>query len=165
MSYFDSVVQSSMRKDVLGETPSGHGDTIFKTNITAVSTFKHFDANADGQLDKGEFDKLLDDLFRDASGNPHTIDAAKLDEMFAIFNKGDLNKGDGISMQDFQDCWNCWIKTILRPVSAIVVVDVQNDFVHPEGFYGKQTGDLWETYPLIPRMLHNLPELNVRHPP
>ena len=43
--------------------------------------------------------------------------------------------------------------------TALVIVDVQNDFVHPDGFYGKKTGDLWESYPLIPRMLHKLPEL------
>merc|ERR1719412_2835706 len=46
--------------------------------------------------------------------------------MFSIFKK---NGDDGISLVDFRKCWNCWIKTILRPVSAIVVVDVQNDFI------------------------------------
>merc|ERR1712080_716124 len=46
--------------------------------------------------------------------------------MFSIFIK---NGEGGISLQDFQKCWDCWIKPILRPASAIVVVDVQNDFI------------------------------------
>lgn len=43
--------------------------------------------------------------------------------------------------------------------TALVVVDVQNDFVHPDGLYGKRVPGLWERYPLIPRMLSNLKNL------
>ena len=43
--------------------------------------------------------------------------------------------------------------------AALVIIDVQNDFVHPEGIYAKQAGELWQTYELIPRMLENLPPL------
>ena len=55
--------------------------------------------------------------------------------------------------------------------TALLIVDVQNDFVHPEGVYGSRTesgeatsfspgtGHLWEAYPLIPRALTNLKAL------
>ena len=126
MSYFDSIVLASMRRDVLTDTPSEHGNSLFKDVITAEDAFKHFDANEDNKLDQGEFDKLLADLFRDASGNPHIVDPDKSKEIFVIFNQ---DGGDGITLQDFQICWNKWIKPIVRPVSAIIVVDVQNDFI------------------------------------
>ena len=39
-------------------------------------------------------------------------------------------QGDGsMSMQEFVYCWNGWIKKIVKPRSALVVVDVQNDFI------------------------------------
>ena len=60
----------------------------------------------------------------------------------------------------------------IRPEhSALLIVDVQNDFVHPDGLYGRMcaegkstpffpgSGHLWETYALIPRALANLDKL------
>ena len=43
--------------------------------------------------------------------------------------------------------------------TALVIVDVQNDFVHPEGIYGRRTEDLWRESPPIPTMLDRLPGL------
>ena len=43
--------------------------------------------------------------------------------------------------------------------TALIIVDVQNDFVHPQGAYGQRVDDLWKDKPLIPRMLDNLPRL------
>jgi ureidoacrylate peracid hydrolase len=55
--------------------------------------------------------------------------------------------------------------------TALVIVDVQNDFVHPQGLYGTWAekgettsffpgaGHLWEAYPLIPRALKGLESL------
>ena len=34
-----------------------------------------------------------------------------------------------ISKEEFAYCWNNWIKKIVRPVSAFLVIDVQNDFI------------------------------------
>ena len=34
-----------------------------------------------------------------------------------------------MSMQEFVYCWNGWITKIVKPKSALVVVDVQNDFI------------------------------------
>ncbi|MBI2164948.1 MAG: cysteine hydrolase [Chloroflexi bacterium] len=64
--------------------------------------------------------------------------------------------------------------TVLRTVgaqadpkhSALLIVDVQNNFVHPElclykpdGLGKHSKGDVWKAEPLIPRMLENLPKL------
>ena len=51
--------------------------------------------------------------------------------------------------------------------TALVVVDVQNDFVHPDGLakrtvyhtYGKRPEDLWKELPLLPRMVERLPRV------
>ena len=43
--------------------------------------------------------------------------------------------------------------------AALVIVDVQNDFVHPEGIHGRRTADLWRENPSIPTMLERLPWL------
>ena len=126
MTYFDSTVQASMRKEVLTDKASDSGDTVLKGTIKSDQAFDHFDANKDGKLDQKEFDDLLADLFRDATGKPHPIDEEKSSELFAMFKD---SAEDGITLQAFQKCWDCWIKHILRPISALVVVDVQNDFI------------------------------------
>ena len=70
------------------------------------------------------------------------MDSALLSEIFLIFNVS----GDGsMNIQEFVLCWNKWIKKvvllnnyrllrlelcqIVRPKSAIIIVDVQNDFI------------------------------------
>ena len=46
--------------------------------------------------------------------------------MFNIFN----TSGDGsMSIQEFSECYEKWIKKIVQPKSAFVIVDVQNDFI------------------------------------
>ena len=71
------------------------------------------------------------------------MDPSLLAEIFLIFN----TSGDGsMGLQEFVFCWNMWIKKvtdvmligidtlskvrqIVRPKSAIIIVDVQNDFI------------------------------------
>ena len=113
-----------MRKKVLTNTASEKGEQLFKTNISAEDAFKHYDADKNSKITQLEFDNILEDLFRDKFGNPYPISYTTANEMYSVFNKH-----HGISLEDFKFCWNCWIKTILRPVSAIVIVDVQNDFI------------------------------------
>ena len=123
-SYFNSVVNASMRKEVLIDIPSKDGDRLFTSNITAVDTFQHYDLDNNGRITIREFNELLIDLFRDGYGNPYYIEAQTAYELYSIFTKRDV-----LGFGEFQKCWNCWIKTILRPVSAILVIDVQNDFI------------------------------------
>jgi len=54
------------------------------------------------------------------------MDSQQISDLFMIFN----TSGDGsMSKKEFVYCWNGWIKKIVRPQSALIVVDVQNDFI------------------------------------
>lgn len=123
-SYFNSIVNASLRNEVLTTKESKNGDQLFKSDISTEQAFNHYDEDQNGKISRLEFDNILQDLFRDAYGNPHSIDSEKAKEMYSIFSQeGEMN------LKDFKYCWNCWIKTVLRPVSAFIVVDVQNDFI------------------------------------
>ncbi|XP_069190734.1 nicotinamidase isoform X2 [Procambarus clarkii] len=75
-----------------------------------------------------------------------------LDNIFTIF---DTNKDHVIDKEEFRYCWQTWIKQVVRPVTALVVVDVQNDFISgslaisscPAGQHGE------EVIPPINRLL------------
>jgi len=88
--------------------------------------FKAFDKDGDGAININEFADLLKALFRNEKGKPYPIDQSLCNELFMIFNQA----GDGsMSKPEFAYCWNNWIKKIVRPVSALLVIDVQNDFI------------------------------------
>ena len=80
----------------------------------------------DNAMNINEFTALIKALFRNEKGKPYQVDSHLITEIFNIFNKS----GDGsISKEEFAHCWNSWIKKIVRPVSALLVIDVQNDFI------------------------------------
>ena len=51
-----------------------------------------------------------------------------------------------IDKEEFTFCWERWIKAVVRPVSACLVIDVQNDFItgslaisnYPAGHKGEE---------------------------
>ena len=66
----------------------------------------------------------MDDLI--ACTNPYQVESETVVEIFNIFN----SKVDGLlNKEEFSVCWKNWIKKILKPRSALIVVDVQNDFI------------------------------------
>lgn len=73
-----------------------------------------------------EFGALTRALFCDQNGKPYLIEGRKVEEMFRIF---DRNHDGRIDYDEFRACWNDWIKLILSPVSAFIIVDIQNDFL------------------------------------
>ncbi|XP_023343129.1 uncharacterized protein LOC111712678 [Eurytemora carolleeae] len=88
--------------------------------------FAAFDKDEDGSININEFSALCKALFRNEKGKPYKLDSQQVSDLFMIFN----TSGDGsMSKQEFVYCWNGWIKKIVRPQSALVVVDVQNDFI------------------------------------
>ena len=90
------------------------------------ASFKSFDKDCDLSINIAEWTSLLKALFRNDKGVPYPIDEYQANDLFNIFNKG----GDGsMSKEEYHFCWNNWIKKIVRPVSALLVVDVQNDFI------------------------------------
>ncbi|XP_055319051.1 nicotinamidase-like isoform X2 [Sitodiplosis mosellana] len=65
-------------------------------------------------------------LFRNDKGHIYVVSDEKLEQIFEVFDK---NEDGYIDRDEFHFCWNHWIKTIVRPISAFLVVDVQNDFI------------------------------------
>nr|CAH7761759.1 unnamed protein product [Callosobruchus chinensis] len=88
--------------------------------------FNAFDKDRDGHLDLNEFRVLCSALFRNNKGQTYQLEDYQLRDVFHIFDtKGD----DKIDREEFTFLWNNWIKLIVRPISAILVIDVQNDFI------------------------------------
>ncbi|KAF0301170.1 Nicotinamidase [Amphibalanus amphitrite] len=85
-----------------------------------------FDLDSDGKLSVDEFGALCRALFRDETGAPYPLEIKKLACMFSVF---DTNQDGFIDSAEFQTCWSKWITPILRPITAFVIVDVQNDFI------------------------------------
>jgi len=56
----------------------------------------------------------------------YPLDEGMVDEMFKSF---DWNENGYICADEFETCHKDWIQKIVNPVSVLVVVDVQNDFV------------------------------------
>ncbi|XP_064112257.1 uncharacterized protein LOC135219421 [Macrobrachium nipponense] len=88
--------------------------------------FKAFDKDEDGFLSENEFGALCRALFRNDRGKPYPVDSNMLNHIFQIF---DTNKDHVIDKEEFRFCWQKWIKQVVRPVTALLVVDVQNDFI------------------------------------
>merc|ERR1712110_978396 len=92
----------------------------------ALACFKTFDTDGDQAININEFTSLCTNLIRNHLGIPYKLDSQRVSDIFLIFNVS----GDGsMSAQEFVFLWNGWIKKIVKPRSALIVVDVQNDFI------------------------------------
>merc|ERR1711936_1286723 len=98
--------------------------TNFRRKMEAC--FKTYDFDGDKSININEFTALCTALFKNEKGKPYPLDSQQVSDLFMIFN----TSGDGsMSMQEFVYCWNGWITKIVKPKTALVVVDVQNDFI------------------------------------
>ncbi|XP_063972257.1 uncharacterized protein LOC135160041 [Diachasmimorpha longicaudata] len=88
--------------------------------------FAAFDRDGDGFLSISEFELICRALFRNDRGKIYGVEEKQLREIFDIFD----SKKDGLlDLQEFEVCWNRWIKVCTRPRCAFLIVDVQNDFI------------------------------------
>jgi nicotinamidase/pyrazinamidase len=86
--------------------------------------FRKHDADGDGRLDRQELLKLLKDVFEPGAGDAEV--RASLDEFVALLDAD----GDGyVDPDEFAASWNAWFAAALEPVCALVIIDVQNDFI------------------------------------
>lgn len=95
-------------------------------NIDMKTCFEIFDKNHKSKLDIQNFKVLCTSLFQNKSGEKYKLDDIKIQEIFNVFDK---NKDSFIDLNEFKLCWDSWITVILKPKVAILIVDVQNDFI------------------------------------
>lgn len=69
--------------------------------------YSHF---SDDRLSLAEFTLICRALFRNDKGHIYVVQSDKLEQMFAVFDK---NEDGYIDRDEFQFCWNQWIKTVL----------------------------------------------------
>ncbi|XP_055544956.1 uncharacterized protein LOC129730023 [Wyeomyia smithii] len=118
----------SSEEEEFGFETSDFFSEEFMTNSSLAmdACFTAFDKDGDDRLSLAEFTLICRALFRNDKGHIYVVPSDRLEEMFAVFDK---NEDGYIDRDEFQFCWNQWIKTIVRPVSAFLIVDVQNDFI------------------------------------
>jgi len=102
------------------------GAEFFQQIDSMEACFKAFDKDRDGLMTPADFAMLCRTLFRNPHGKAYSIEKAVLEDMFNVF---DANQDGYIDFQEFHVCWKHWIKPIVRPVSALIIIDVQNDFI------------------------------------
>lgn len=95
-------------------------------HLAMDACFTAFDKDGDDKLSITEFALICRALFRNDKGHIYDVPEDRLEQMFKVFDK---NNDGFIDREEFQFCWNNWIKIIVRPVSAFLIVDVQNDFI------------------------------------
>ncbi|XP_038056976.1 uncharacterized protein LOC119728710 [Patiria miniata] len=102
-------------------------DAVYHPQSTDLrdACFKHFDKDRDDVLNEDEFHTLCSDLFV-VDGRSNVVskyESMAMMDFLSCSKKGVINK------DDFEICWENWFNQILCPKSALVVIDVQNDFV------------------------------------
>lgn len=84
--------------------------------------FRHYDKDMDGFLNKTEFEQIILDIFNSPSS---TTDLSRCSaEILSLLDE------DNDARLGFKETrWKTWLNSILKPVSALIIVDVQNDFI------------------------------------
>ncbi|CAL1532464.1 unnamed protein product [Lymnaea stagnalis] len=90
-----------------------------------MPVFEHFDKNSDGYLNKDEFRKLLEDLLSNGQMQQSITD----EDANSVLSMLDLDNDGRLSLEEFRCAWLYWLKQVLSPVKALIIVDVQNDFI------------------------------------
>lgn len=90
---------------------------------TANEVLAKFAKNKDGGLNFEEFKELCLELFGADEVGRHE------NKVSDIFETLDVNGDGNIKNEEWETCFNKWIKVVLNPVKVFLVVDVQNDFI------------------------------------
>ncbi|XP_029645956.1 nicotinamidase [Octopus sinensis] len=100
-----------------GETPK---DEVDGSKDWCYDCFVHYDKNKDGFLDLDEFTEMLKDIFPESDSCAASISRELLE----------LLDEDGDHLLGRQENrWQVWLNRVIRPISAILIIDVQNDFI------------------------------------
>ncbi|KAG8199853.1 hypothetical protein JTE90_015848 [Oedothorax gibbosus] len=95
-------------------------------NHLASECMEHFDRDGDGELSLKELCGLTGELFVDENGSSYEFPVWRSAEVFYIF---DTDSDGRINLEELESMWDKFIVPILRPRTALIVIDVQNDFI------------------------------------
>ncbi|KAL3880544.1 hypothetical protein ACJMK2_032776 [Sinanodonta woodiana] len=84
-----------------------------------------YDRDRDEALNEEEFKSLCEDLFTTDQDWP-PISEEDQKKLFTVLDK---DRDGVIGENDFKNIVCFWLKQILKPVTAVVIVDMQNDFI------------------------------------
>lgn len=87
----------------------------------AETMFSKF-SGENGFISKDSFKDLCHALFLPND----VVNPEEAERVFRHFNK---KKDDKMTFDEFQACWTDWIYSVQNPKTALLVVDVQNDFI------------------------------------
>ncbi|XP_055929856.1 nicotinamidase-like [Argiope bruennichi] len=87
---------------------------------------QRFDRDEDGMLNLKELRCLTDELFVDETGTSYEFPVRMCAEMLYAF---DTDHDGKLNMDELKELWFKVIVPVVKPVSALVVIDVQNDFI------------------------------------
>ncbi|RNA32700.1 Pyrazinamidase nicotinamidase [Brachionus plicatilis] len=87
--------------------------------------FYTLDAKRNGYLENSEFRKFLTGLFSNKN-KPYPLSNNEVEKIFNIFCE---KKNQKLYLNDFNNLWLKFVIPTVRPRTALVIVDVQNDFI------------------------------------
>lgn len=88
--------------------------------------FTQIALSQEGMLNREDFSSFLSSLFTDFDEVPTDEKQAATTFLFDTF---DSNHDGGVDISEFEAMWTQWVQAILCPKWALIVVDVQNDFI------------------------------------
>ncbi|XP_054721391.1 nicotinamidase-like [Uloborus diversus] len=117
---------------------------------------QRFDQDEDGTLNLKELCTLMEELFVDSKGEKYDVPVRRSAEIFYAF---DEDRDGKLSLDEFQKMWKMCIVPIIQPKTALIVIDVQNDFIDgslairncPAGQEGK------DVVPVINELISSVP--------
>jgi len=93
------------------------------SNVSKI--FHAFDVDGDGFLDEKEFHELFVQVCSSTSD-----DLVSSETESKIFDLLDIDRDSKISYNEFKVSGKYWLRQIFDPVSALIIVDVQEDFLN-----------------------------------
>lgn len=90
------------------------------------SISKRFCKSNNLPLNLEKFKKMLSDLLTGANGKAYDVPDSKIKELFETF---DRNKDGVLDDSEFQNVSKHFIQPLTKPITALLVIDVQNDFI------------------------------------
>ncbi|UJR29002.1 hypothetical protein I4U23_010220 [Adineta vaga] len=116
--------------------------------------FRYFDSLNEGLWTRDDFHRFLNALFSNKQ-RPYCILSDLVEQYFC---ETDYNQDEKIDFDEFIQAWKKPIECAVKPVSALVIVDVQNDFISGtlalHSCPANQQGE--EVVPVINRILHDV---------